>query len=335
MNSAPKDDPLVIAFLAAFSRLRDACDDDASDIIRQAVADDSFAKICARVCEAYEKITDIEDDTPEKVIKFVGSEFVKARRLFEDKFRLSALFAAMAIENPEAARNLVEVKRVTGWSLDEYSRRLKKGVAKNTVDWEDEDLKAHKVRDQVSDALCYAWDTVHHGGEAPDEFELDDVEEGLERLTWLTNGFGPDVQGLFRRRALTPLTLAPTRISHGDGDQLKVTALTLLDEAQRAFVFGAPFAALTLLRAIVEIVLTDHFRVSGKDLEEQIDRAAKLLPSGVYRNDLHRLRKDANSLLHGRGEKLKEAGVKSQKDLELSISRHLDKVRLLLEGFAK
>lgn len=335
MNTVPKDDPLVIEFLAAFSRLRDACDDDASDVIRQAAADDSFAKICARACEAYEEIIEIEDDTSEKTIRFVGSEFIKARRLFEDKFRLSAISAAMSLENPEAVRHLAELERVTGRSLDEYARRLKKGFAKDTVDWEGEDQKANKVRDQVSDALCYAWDTVHNGGEAPDEFDLDNVEEGLERLTWLTNGFGPDVQGLFRRRALTPLTLVPTRISHGDGDQLKVTALTLLDEAQRAFIFGAPFAALTLLRAIVELVLTDHFRISGRDLAEQISKAGKLLPSGVYPNDLHRLRMDANSLLHGRGERQKEAGVKSRMDLELSIAQHLDKIRLLLEGFAK
>lgn len=69
-------------------------------------------------------------------------------------------------------------------------------------------------------------------------------------------------------------------------------------------------------------------------LVKPINKAAKMLPPDVYPNDLHRLRMDANSLLHARGTRQKEAGLKTEMDLELSVANHLDKVRLLLEGFA-
>lgn len=339
MNSAAKDHPVVIKFLAAFSRLRNACDDDPKGIVQQAVDDESFAKICAEVCEAYYEIVEIESDTSDKSVRFVGKEFIKARRLFEMKFRLSAMFSALNIENFEAASQMAKVESIAlecGRSLHEFFEDRKRGKAFDEIDWESENEKADKRAQSVHDALDYAWENYLSGGDSLNEFNDLYVGQGLENLTMLhSNGFGPDLTGLYRRRALTPLTLIPTSISHGSSHQIKVSALTLLEEAQSAFIFGTPFATLTLLRAIVEIVLTEHFRIQGRDLKDQINKSAKLLPPLVYPSDLHRLRMDANSLLHDRGAKQAASGIRTQMDLELSVANHLDKVRLLLEGFSK
>ena len=43
-----------------------------------------------------------------------------------------------------------------------------------------------------------------------------------------------------------------------------------LQEAHDAFVFGATYAALALMRSIMEAVLRDHYRADGKDLSERI-----------------------------------------------------------------
>ena len=62
-----------------------------------------------------------------------------------------------------------------------------------------------------------------------------------------------------------------------------------LRQAHDAFVSGAPFAALALMRSILEGLLRDHYGAEGKDLSDRINQASKRLPSGASAAALHRL----------------------------------------------
>lgn len=337
MHSGPKDDPLVVQFLVAFSRFRNACDDDPTGIIRQSYDDESFGEICLALQSAYYSIKNLELNTSEKSIRFTGNNFIKARRLFEKRF---AMDVAIASYYHSKRCDLIIDETFSSvphnTAIQNSTEALKREKEYNEVDWELADEEAKKTRECISDAMRFASDMLFYEGDPPDEYDYENIQEGLDKLTLLTNeGFGPDLKGLYRRRDLTPLTLIPTRISHGDGDQITISAVTLLEDAQRAFIFGTPLAALALLRAVLEIVLTDNLKIEGKDLADKINKAGKFLPSGLYPIDLHRLRMDANSLLHDRGSRQREGGITGQMDLELSISNHFHKMRLLMESFSR
>jgi hypothetical protein len=105
-----------------------------------------------------------------------------------------------------------------------------------------------------------------------------------------------------------------------------------LQQAHDAFVFGAPFAALALMRSILEAVLRDHYGAEGEDLSERINQASKRLPSGASVAALHRLRKRANAILHLSPEKQERLSEIDPTQLEKEIVSLLFVLRALIEG---
>jgi hypothetical protein len=105
-----------------------------------------------------------------------------------------------------------------------------------------------------------------------------------------------------------------------------------LQQAHDAFVFGATYAALALMRSIMEAVLRDHYDAVGKDLSELIRSARSRLPRGANEAALHRLRKLANAVLHLDLEK--DEGLPAMDDarLEKEIIWLLFVLRELIEG---
>ena len=56
------------------------------------------------------------------------------------------------------------------------------------------------------------------------------------------------------------------------------------------------------MRSVMETVLRDHYSAEGNDLSEQINSVRKILPAHANEAALHRLRKIANAVLHGRSD---------------------------------
>ncbi|WP_155889374.1 DUF4145 domain-containing protein [Cucumibacter marinus] len=108
--------------------------------------------------------------------------------------------------------------------------------------------------------------------------------------------------------------------------------LTNLQQAHDAFVFGAPHAAIALMRSILEAVLRDHYAAKGKDLEERIRNARRRLPPGANEGALHRLRKLANVILHL--DRQKDEGLIKMDEvrLEKEVVSLLFVLRALIEG---
>jgi hypothetical protein len=110
-----------------------------------------------------------------------------------------------------------------------------------------------------------------------------------------------------------------------NGDAEKLSLLTHLQQAHDAFVFGVPFAALALMRSILEVTLTKHYRAEGKDLEEKITHCRNL-PPGAPKCDLHKIRRLANDVLHFNNEQ-----VRLPQDFERELLTQLDVLRALIE----
>ena len=116
---------------------------------------------------------------------------------------------------------------------------------------------------------------------------------------------------------------------HGSAETLSM--LQNLQQAHDAFVYGAPYAALALMRSILEAVLRDHYRAEGVDLNERIRNARGRLPRGANDARLHRLRKLANAILHLDREKDEGLPKLDDESLEKEIVSLLFVLRELIE----
>jgi hypothetical protein len=143
---------------------------------------------------------------------------------------------------------------------------------------------------------------------------------------------GLDLRGVLRRRALIPFVLFPRHVSA----RLKNTDLPSiyqnLRQAHDAFVFGIHFAALALMRSVMEMTVRDHYGATGKDLDELIDSVADRLPRRANAAALHRLRRLVNEVLHGKYNRTSDSAETEKRDFERETVALLFVLRALIEG---
>jgi hypothetical protein len=131
-----------------------------------------------------------------------------------------------------------------------------------------------------------------------------------------------------------PFVLFPRHVAAHHGQTEKLSIYENLRQAHDAFVFGAPSAALALMRSIMEVVLRDHYGANDDDLSlpERISKSRKLLPRGANEAALHRLRKLANAILHlDPGNEAALPKVETI-EFEIEILSLLRVLRALIEG---
>ena len=134
----------------------------------------------------------------------------------------------------------------------------------------------------------------------------------LGAFDYLTRVIGVDVGGIFRRWREVPVILMPTAVSDRHGEE-KGSLNELLDSAVRAYVGGAPAAAITLCRAILEMVLKHHYLTDPKD-RTWVDKSGKVRDKGLgeliviaekryglRRLNLERLKNAGDAILHPDG----------------------------------
>jgi hypothetical protein len=108
--------------------------------------------------------------------------------------------------------------------------------------------------------------------------------------------------------------------------------LANLRQAHHAFVFGAPLAALAMMRSIMESVLRDHYGAEGDDLNQRISNARHRLPPGASAAALQRLRKRANAVLHLDPAKASDLPPADTAEAEKEMVSLLLALRALIEG---
>jgi hypothetical protein len=165
----------------------------------------------------------------------------------------------------------------------------------------------------------------------PEDFR-ESIEDGMAAWERLKQDAGFDLRGVFRRRELVPFVLIPRHVAAKHGSAEVLSMLKNLQQAHDAFVFGATFAALALMRAIMEGLLRDHYGTKGPKLSERINQARELLPSGANAAALHRLRRLANAILHLDSDKDEGLPKIEPVQLEKEIVSLLFVVRALIEG---
>lgn len=127
------------------------------------------------------------------------------------------------------------------------------------------------------------------------------LDIGRQALEYFENTIGIDINRAFERWNRIPAIFVPSHVSDRHGLAEKGSLYDLFDEAVRAYIVGAPAAAVAMCRALLEMVLRDHYLRGpdgqGGDLHGVINLAAARYDF-INASKLHQLRMNANDLLH-------------------------------------
>lgn len=315
MSKAGKDSAEVIEFMTLFARLKLFSNDTPEDLADLAASDSSVMDLCTQLHPA---------------AHFLRMNERRARVLFAAP--VDPAFLAAWRDYEERYEHIVSDIWLSDL-LPELDSGEPSSVSKADRQWDNADYEAGEQASGIAEAISFAQFNVDQEDrwiDRPDFIER--IEDGIAAWDRLQDDTGFDLRGVFRRRALVPFVLVPRNVAAKYGSAETLSMLKNLQQAHDAFVFGATYAALALMRSIMEAVLRDHYRADGKDLRERIRNARGRLPRGANDAALHRLRKLANAILHLDQEKDEGLPSLDEVRLEKEIVSLLYVLRALIEG---
>ena len=314
MGQVGKDSPEVIEFMMLFARLKD-WSDEPDGLADQAEADSSVKELCSQLSLAAFLLERNERKKRQLFAAPVDPKFLLAWRDYEERYQtiLSHIWLS------ELLSDIGDIEA--------------SDIPNADVRWDNADVEAMEQASGVAKAINFADENIGQEDRWADQPEfVEYIQEGVAAWERLSEQTGFDMRGVFRRRALVPFVLVPRAVANRYGGTEKPSMLKNLQQAHEAFVFGAPYAALALMRSIMEAALRDHYKADGRDLNERINNSNWQPPRGINRPALHRLRLLANEIMHL--DPTKEARLPKMDDekLEKEIVRLLLMLRTLIEG---
>ena len=316
MSQNPKDSVEVMNFMTLFARLKQWCDDTPQGLAEFAKADSSVNDLGMSVSVAASILKMNEKRHRALFAAPVDPAFLAAWRDYEARYESLLVDLWIADLIPD---------------LDIGSGALYP-VLNADFQWNVADSDAGEQASGIEKAIEFAQTNADQDWRDFPEGFVEQVQDGVAAWERLQRDTGFDLRGMLRRRALIPFVLVPRQVHAKQGSAEKLSLLKNLLQAHDAFVFGATYAALALMRSIMEALLRDHYGAEGNDLSERIRNARRRLPHGANEAALHRLRKLANAILHLDREK--DEGLPKMDDtrLEKEIVSLLFVLRALIEG---
>jgi hypothetical protein len=292
MSGASKDSAEVMTFMALFAEVKRVSGDQPEALAGLAESDPHVAELCARLLQAMNELEAAEGSRSSAFVAPVGRAFQKAWRDCQKRYG-EALFLIPAKArqehggggwthaSPELLHQMSPELAHHAATISAHQANLAFALAKAAL---------HLFKDQIE----VGWEQWQ--ADKPEPRELD-IGEALESWDQLVDVVGLDIPTAFRRRQLLPFTLVPQEVQLVQTGNARLSLLRLLEDAQRAFVFGSTLSALGLMRSILESVLRDHYNSWDSNLVDLINNATGL-PVHINPARLHALRRMANSVLH-------------------------------------
>jgi hypothetical protein len=157
-----------------------------------------------------------------------------------------------------------------------------------------------------------------------------DMRVSLGAYDYLTEMIGLDISEIFRRWESVPITFMPSHISKKVGQTEKGSLYDLLNDAVRAYVCGAPAAAISMCRAALEMVLKDHYgNNEWNDPRLKLGKIIFLASQKfdfIHEKRIRRLAQNANKILHNYSKR-----VRMSEEDEKTILEFLKTVKFLIQ----
>lgn len=362
-------------FLTSFSKLKELCENEPSILASIFTSDDSLIDVCVQCVSSYCYLNDTLRNSNETILLNFDQYFIENFRDFENRYIFVCLIYSSKKINPDASEHINKILKGLDKETCKFWSNLPNLRSSMKIEWEDHNEKAKEYIKYFSHAETFGNGLMIYlqndnrlknylsnleGDGIFDENSIEYADKGFELMSSIyslddlfnseesefyihdENYYKIDLKGLFRRRELIPHVMVPQKLSSGETSDLKVSMYSLLREAHRAFLFGAYFAAISMLRSVMEVLLRDHYGLGGvnanglpKSLYEMIEDAEGLLPERVWTFHLHRIRKKANQILHGYYRKDSRSKEESIADIEIEIVEYIHTLRHLIEGIPR
>jgi hypothetical protein len=277
--------------------------------VEEALQNEQLARLCNDLCEAARPLEGAERSRRELYSERTNPVFIQAWREYQLRWRDS-------------------VERVSFWVA--FDLLPLPGSGHSDV-WEEAREAANSEASAIETAIELARIEAESSLEAKAsdadyEDDLREALEGADAWSGLTKDSGFDLAGVFRRRRLTPFIMVPRHVSDRYGTSDRLSLMARLQQAQEAFVYGVPLAAFALMRVVLDLVLTNHYAATGKDLHERIGSVTDRLPSAIHWAQLQRLKILGNDAVHIRAKELDKI-----KEQEREIVTLLAILQMLIE----
>lgn len=249
--------------------------------------EDQIETLCYDLDGLYQDITQQLSRSPRRYLTHIPKSFIVMYKEYHDTY--SSVVSTAAAPKQEKWRKF----------LCEHAEELIKSLQERGVDTdapEDFSISKDDPVDLFFELLMKAddWSQAHYG-----EDYGDDVHKELGAWQFFEETIGIDLRNIHRRWGEIPPILIPKHVSDRHGLTEPGSLYEQLDEAHRAYVFGCYAASITLCRALMELLLQEHYEVRGRDLEQIISFAEEKY---LWLRNLHLQTKRAfaNAVLHDR-----------------------------------
>jgi hypothetical protein len=300
MGVSMRSDPNGQRFLVAFSKLKGLVENDPSHLEAEMQDGSPIVALCEEIYQLVRQFEKVERGSSTPFTEHVSNASIKARREYDELWRYYIWYAAHGGN--------------TEFLMDEkIQARIKK--QNNRVDELGILIDAAKFSAQMNSN--YIHETIELveliNSKIPEfEEENESIDIGLSALGSLLSKI--DLEDIFWKDDMLPHVLIPVHVSKRYG-QAKQSLYRKLNDAGKAFIYGAPLAALTMQRAVLEEVLTKHWGAQNTTRGYQIRDANLSEITWDARAD--RLKRLGDKVLHG--------------DPDEISSEQLD--RLIIDGF--
>ncbi|OYZ14129.1 MAG: hypothetical protein B7Y35_10075 [Sphingomonadales bacterium 28-64-96] len=298
-------------FLAAFARLKAAVSDDPGQLAAAAEGNPDLQSLCDELAQLVKGFEAVEDWSRFAFSHNIPVAAAEARREYEERWRSAVTDVANREVNAMFADMLADLLADVHLDDDGGTAPPYDALKYDMGAWQDE---AADEAARIERIIDYAFDRLS----LDDDGDLPWLESSLEAWNRLVKACGLNIEGaLWRRRAL-PHVLVPSHVAKHYGKS-KASLYRRLDQAGKAFVFGAPLAALALQRAVIEEVLATHWGAEKGKVQDAN------LPELAWDARATRLKRLANEALHGDPETLRP------EQLDRAIIENFGLLRLLIE----
>lgn len=297
-------------FLAAFGKLKAAVNDDPGRLDASWQDNDQIQRLCDELDVLVRGFEVVEEWSPLSFTNHVSAASAKARRDYDEHWRETVWKVANRQLIALMDEFLADIVDVEDDTTDDTEMPAVDALAASIAEWKEE---AEEEGRQIKQMIDYVFQ-LREMDDCGDREWLDESLRAWDRL----EVSGLDVAGtLWRRRAL-PHVLVPVHVAKHYGAS-RASLYRRLHQAGKAFIFGAPLAALALQRAVIEEVLSRHWG-AGKGWVRDAN-----LPELSWEARADRLKRLANDALHGDPERL------SADNLDRAIIENFLLLRLLIE----
>jgi hypothetical protein len=313
------DSELVVKFLEKFNRLKKYCSGNPDNISEIAETNDECHTLCVALYSIASDLRTAEFAKARAFSSPTNPIFVKAWREWLLRFEkpVSQIAIKQLFSEGYSAPIPVHSLDAVWWECAQVSAidmflSLERLLGASQIFAEEIDSIVKRIFDVEADG----------GEEMPPHEAWQTLKEKV--------GFDPIRSA--RRRLLMPFVLVPRKVGDKVSLNHKSSLLHILEDAQRAFIFGANNAAVALLRSIMENVLREHYGAEGGRLDELIGSVWNRLPQDVKANKLDKIRRLANSIMHLDSFRRDPWSNLDEKQIEKEIVEMFKLIGALIEG---